>query len=148
MRVQDLREKQMVTTLGLTIFEELCLRRKEQDRLKKKASYTGYFLILLSAALVADLFFFQTKRLASLEQLRLLTTDPLVLILVALTVFTLFMYQKRQKDADDAEDDFDQLREEAIDRSWEIWPRTLDQASREQVMRDLLDNEKINLYYK
>ncbi|CAM3160557.1 DUF2663 family protein [Sporolactobacillus spathodeae] len=148
MSLEQMRDDQAITALGYAIFQELRKRKKEEDRTKKKAKRAGYLLIAFSICLVTDLFFFQTQRLMSIEQLHLLLSDPLIVLLSLLALLTWFAYQKFQKDADDAEDDFDDLREEAIKRSWEIWAKELDGTARAAAMNYLLEKEDINLYYK
>ncbi|MFT8316881.1 MAG: DUF2663 family protein [Sporolactobacillus sp.] len=148
MTLDDLRETETITSIGFVLFKELIERKKEEDKLKKREAYTGYSLLVICSALVVDLFFLQTQQLTSLHELNRLFSDPIVWLLLLLAFVILLFFQHYRKEADDAEDDYDDLREEAIDRSWEIWPRDLSQASRERAMRYLLDIEHINLYYK
>ncbi|WP_167815170.1 DUF2663 family protein [Sporolactobacillus shoreae] len=148
MSLDTLREKGALPALAYEILKELEKRKLKENHWKKRRSVTGFFLILTNSAFVLYLLVFEGRSMASLHGLNLMVREPEVLLLGVSGLLILFIYMRTQKEAKDAEDDFDELREEMIDRAWELWPKEPDGSGRYEIMQYLLKEMDINLFYK
>ncbi|TMW73632.1 DUF2663 family protein [Alteribacter natronophilus] len=70
--------------------------------------------------------------------------DPVMIILIFLTVITFKYADMKKKQLDKAEKNTDRLRTEVIDRSSEIWAG----ENRERIYAEFLEKYNINLYHK
>lgn len=130
------------------ILYELIQRKEMQKKWQRRASIAGTLLILAGSGLCLDLFFFQNERAASLEGLVGLLRDPLNWFFSGCVVVLTIIFMHVRHQADDAEDDFDQLREEMIERGEELWPKEYASSGKYRIMKYLLKEKNINLFYK
>lgn len=142
------RNDEALPEITREILSELVIRKKQAVRLKKKRNTAGYLTIVSGILLACGFFILNGQAPASFHQFSLLLRRPEVWFIAGILMILIISYLKKQRDTTDAEDDFDELREQVIDRTSELWPKEPDGHTRTEVMRALLSEYDINLFYK
>jgi hypothetical protein len=118
------------------ILQELIKRKNREHKWKKRESLAGIWLMISAGAFCIFIFFLQIDKLNTLDGFHRLLNNPI----------NSFVHAHNQ--AEEAENDYDQLREEMIDRNGELWPREPGGSTRFRVLHYLLKEKGINLFYK
>lgn len=146
--LEKYRNNEALPEITREILSELVVRKKQAARLKKKRNTAGYLVIAAGILLAAGFFLLNGQTPASFHQFSLMLRQPAVWLFAAIMMILIISYMKTQRDTTDAEDDFDELRKQVIDRASELWPKEPDGHTRTEVMRALLSEYDINLFYK
>jgi hypothetical protein len=132
------------------MLEELVARKNKLEKMEKAKIRWSLFAMLCAAifllfgskALKSQQLSFDTNILAAI------IGHPLVLVLMLLLSIGFIQLRYFVKKAKKAEKEFDDLREELIERSSELWPNDSDWESREALFSFMKDEHDINLYHK
>lgn len=148
MSLERYRNDETLPEVTYEILRELVERKGQADRMKKKRVHAGIRIIAAGILLIVYFLIFSSQIPTSLHDLSHMLRQPFAWILTGIVMILMFGYMKTQRETADAEDDFDELREQVIDRALELWPKEQDGHLRAEVMRELFDERDINLFYK
>ncbi|WP_332693448.1 DUF2663 family protein [Halalkalibacter lacteus] len=132
------------------MLEELVTRKNKLEKMEKAKLRWALFVMLCVA-----IFLLFGSRVLTSQQLSFNTNilaaiigHPLILALMLLLSIGFFQLHFFVKKVKKAEKEFDELREEFIDRSSELWPNDTDWESREALYSFVKKEHDINLYHK
>ncbi|SFF95025.1 DUF2663 family protein [Sporolactobacillus nakayamae] len=152
MSLQEYRDKGQISGITFTILSELIKRKKEKDKWNGRETAAGLALIICVGIIVSYVFFSHPGMLGSMHDLKALIGRPLSLAYVALCVALILLFTYCHGEREDAEDDYDELREEIIERTDELWmndePDTNGDTDRFHILSLLKKKFDINLFYK
>lgn len=126
------------------IIEELIQRKKKASQLEGSRNRTSIGLILLFIALL--IFGVDTAHSGILGTPFKLTTYGMLLL--ACMMFIVLRLLALQKKVDKAEDELEELREELIERSEDLWKQDEHWSTRKKVFDYILSVYGINLYFR
>ncbi|WP_332630051.1 DUF2663 family protein [Halalkalibacter flavus] len=132
------------------MLEELVARKEKLEKFEKAKMYwsifamgcAALFLLFGSASLSRQQMSLNTNILSAM------VGHPLILLLMLLLSVGFIQLRLFVKKAKKAEKEFDELREEIIDRSSELWEKDSDWKSREALYSYIKKEHNINLYHK
>ncbi|WP_353947882.1 DUF2663 family protein [Sporolactobacillus sp. Y61] len=130
------------------ILQELIKRKNREHKWKKRESLAGILLMISAGAFCIFIFFLQIDKLNTLDGFHRLLNNPINWLFAAGVTLTAISFVHAHNQAEEAENDYDQLREEMIDRNGELWPREPGGSTRFRVLHYLLKEKGINLFYK
>jgi Protein of unknown function (DUF2663). len=148
MSLESFRNDETLPEVTCEILRELLVRKSQAERMKKKSFHAGLRIIAAGLLVIAFFLAFSSRIPTSLHDLSQALRQPIVWLLTGIVMILLFSYMKTQRETTEAEDDFDELREQVIDRALELWPKEQDGHVQAEVMHELLDEKGINLFYK
>ncbi|MCR6110621.1 DUF2663 family protein [Bacillus sp. A301a_S52] len=116
---------------------------------EKKLVRVGFLVILSLISLTVYVFknwmqWFQAE--GSIFQK--IMTDPFILFFTILSIITFAWLQQVTAKFEKAEKDYDQLKEDMIDRAADIWSSPEAWKKRSEIFRELKEKHDINLYHK
>ncbi|GAE28982.1 DUF2663 family protein [Alkalihalobacillus hemicellulosilyticus] len=132
------------------MLEELIERKEKLKKLEKYNRYSGYLTLILLSLLLLVCYIEFTQRLSSSYQ-SLLTSvlnNSLFLLVLLLTGLSLIYVQYFHKKVTKAEKEYEELREELMNRSSELWEDDTQWLARDHVFHYMKAEHDINLYYK
>ncbi|MFS0786840.1 DUF2663 family protein [Shouchella sp. 1P09AA] len=128
-----------------TITKELIKRKQKMAQTEKKEK--RYAQLTLGTSVVFAVMLSPLVRTDSLS-LSSFTAAPLQMALAAaIFVFTVQMIASKRH-ADKKEGEFEDLRQEFIDRHEELWPEKLSQSEKDAYLKEMNQRYDINLYYR
>jgi hypothetical protein len=152
MLLQEYRDQGRISGITFTILSELIKRKKEKDKWKSRESISGLVLTICVGIMIIYVFFFHPGMLSSMHDLKALIGRPFSWAYVALCVALILLFTYCHGEREDAEDDYDELRDEIIERTDELWindePDTNGDTDRFHILSLLKKKFDINLFYK
>ncbi|MCO7126743.1 YpbF family protein [Sporolactobacillus shoreicorticis] len=152
MSLQEYRDKGRISGITFTILMELIKRKKEKDKWKRREAVLGLCLTLFASIGIISIFFIYPGTLNSMHHLHTMISRPSSWAFLILCGTFLFFFTYCHGEREDAEDDYDELREEVIDREKELWlkdqPDQFGDTVRYGILRYLKKEFDINLFYK
>ncbi|MCL1631853.1 YpbF family protein [Sporolactobacillus sp. CPB3-1] len=152
MLLQNYRDDGIISGTALIILSELLERKKKREKWRKREALSASGLIFFTGTTLIYIFFLHTESLGSMHQLRSLIGSPVVWMLLSLSMAGLLFFSYCHNEREDAEDDYDELREEIIERSDELWPAEQPDANGDtkhyRILHQLKKEFDINLFYK
>ncbi|MFT8312436.1 MAG: DUF2663 family protein, partial [Sporolactobacillus sp.] len=149
MSLQEYHDNGRISGITLTILTELIKRKKEKDKWKHREAIFGLCLTLFAGIGIGYTFFIHPGMLESMRDLRMLISRPASWIFLMICAVFLLFFTYCHGEREDAEDDYDDLREEIIDRTEELWmndqPDQLGNTARYGILRHLKKEFDINL---
>ncbi|GAE25685.1 hypothetical protein JCM9140_1692 [Halalkalibacter wakoensis JCM 9140] len=132
------------------MLEELISRKEKLEKMEKAKMLwslfamgcVAVFLLFGTTVLSNQQLSFQTNLLSAM------VSHPLILVLMLLLSIGFIQLHFFGKKAKKAEKEFDQLREELIDRNTEFWDNDTDWKAREALYSYVKKEHDINLYHK
>ncbi|WP_078576899.1 DUF2663 family protein [Salipaludibacillus agaradhaerens] len=123
--------------------------KNKEKAAEKKLMRVGFLVILSLISLTVYAFknwiqWFQAE--GSIFQK--IITDPFILFLTIVFIITFAWLQQVTVKFEKAEKDYDQLKEDMIDRAADIWSSPEAWKKRSDVFRELKEKHDINLYHK
>ncbi|UTR14603.1 YpbF family protein [Salipaludibacillus sp. LMS25] len=123
--------------------------KNKEKAAEKKLIRVGFLVIFSLISLTVYVFknwmhWFQVE--GSIFQT--IITDPYILFLTILFIITFAWLQQVTLKFEKAEKDYDQLKEDMIDRAADIWSSPDDWKKRPDIFRELKEKHDINLYHK
>ncbi len=121
------------------------MRKQKMTQTEKKEK--RYAQLTLGASVLFAVMLSPLVRTDSLS-LSSFTAAPLQMALAAaIFVFTVQMIASKRH-ADKKEGEFEDLRQEFIDRHEELWPEKLSQSEKDAYLKEMNQRYDINLYYR
>nr|WP_246421507.1 DUF2663 family protein [Texcoconibacillus texcoconensis] len=122
-------------------------KQKEKEAEKKvyRAGYCFFFVLAISLIYVTFLLL-QTGTPNS--YLTLILGDQWLLLLLLMMSLSFYQVTMRKSKLDKAEKDFDELREDIIDRLSDIWDTEENWKEKHKLFQELKNDYDINLFYK
>jgi hypothetical protein len=152
MSLQAFRDNGQIPGITYTILTELIKRKQKKNIWKRREAAASLSLIACCGSLILYVFFFHPESLSSMKGFHTLISRPGVLLILFLSVLFIIVFIFCRGEREDAEDDFDDLRDEVIDRADELWPKEQvdfkGDTARYVIMNYLKKNFDINLFYK
>ncbi len=131
------------------MLDELVLRQEKLTRMERARIYWALFVLACLAALLFFSYDLLTWRQSTItgNLLNVATSEPLLLILVALIIIGMMQVRLFVKKSTKAEDEFESLRKEVIERNSELWEGDHLWQQREAIYSYMKKNYGINLYH-
>ncbi|WP_062046738.1 DUF2663 family protein [Bacillus sp. JCM 19034] len=132
------------------MLKELIERKSKVEKWKNYQTYCGYGTCFLLLLLLAISYFTFSQPAFSFHYsiLTQLTDETLFIFALLLIGFNLLLLQYFHKKTIKTEKEYEELREELIDRNSELWEEDTGWQAREHVFQYLKTNHDINLYFK
>ncbi|MBB5172928.1 DUF2663 family protein [Texcoconibacillus texcoconensis] len=133
--------------MTIVVDELLKCKQKEKEAEKKvyRAGYCFFFVLAISLIYVTFLLL-QTGTPNS--YLTLILGDQWLLLLLLMMSLSFYQVTMRKSKLDKAEKDFDELREDIIDRLSDIWDTEENWKEKHKLFQELKNDYDINLFYK
>ncbi|MCO7176622.1 DUF2663 family protein [Sporolactobacillus kofuensis] len=152
MSLKGFRDQGLIPGRTYTILLELIKRKEKKNKWKQKESVVGLGLMVSSGILITYLFFFHSENLGSIHGFHALIGRPELWLMLFCCLFFMILFTYCHGERVDAEDDFDDLREECIDREEHLWPKEQANAygdsPRYVILTTVKKDYDINLFYK
>lgn len=132
------------------MLHELIERKSKVEKWKSYQSYCGYGTCMLLLLIIAISSFLFTQPIFSFHYsiLTQLLDETLFIFVVLLIGVNLFLLQYFHKKVLKSEKEYEELREELIDRNSELWEDDSNWQAREHIFQYLKTKHDINLYFK
>ncbi|MCK0472155.1 DUF2663 family protein [Halalkalibacter sp. APA_J-10(15)] len=132
------------------MLEELIERKIKLKKFEKYNRYSGYLTLIFISILLIVCYIEFTQRLISSYQslLTSIINNSLFLFVLLLTGLSFIYVQYLNKKVTKAEKEYEELREELMNRSSELWEEDTQWLARENVYHYMKAEHDINLYYK
>lgn len=129
------------------IIEALIEAKQKEEKAEKAMMKWGlFFLVVLIGGII-----YIALKLMSVEvssYLSLLLSDMVIVIWIAALFFCFYYFDQKSKKFEKAEKDFEELKEDVIDRSSDIWNSEALEVKRIAQYHELKNKYDINLYHK
>lgn len=146
--LKNLRDSGLIPDITYHILLKLIILKQKQAKYKRIRAIWGLLLVTIYVGLI---YYFFNYKLSSTDQFyhfSVILVDPFLWFLGIAAIGATIIWTSILKKYDDADEDFDELREEVINRHLELWYKHLDDKGKRDAMI-LLDKEAdINLYHK
>lgn len=130
------------------IIQALIDAKNKETKAEKNMIRSGlFFLSLLLAGIIYIAILLQTTGQPS-SYLSLIMSNNYILFWIAALFVVFFYFDSKTKSFEKAEKDYEELIEDIIDRSADIWDSEQLQAKKANQFRELKEKYDINLYHK
>lgn len=131
------------------VIEKALIKAKTKEvKAEKQMIYSGIFVLALLFLGVMYIVFMLRSTGNSNSYLTLIISDNIILLWIAALFVTFFYFDSKTKNFEKAEKDYEELVEDIIDRSSDIWNTEELQRKKSVQFRKLKEKYDINLYHK
>ncbi|WP_157811997.1 DUF2663 family protein [Alteribacter populi] len=130
------------------IVQALIKAKSKEEKAEKAVIKAGvvHLVILLVAIVYTVVAIFMQYQASSF--FTAILNDGIFIVLVSFLIISFVNVRFKKESLDKAEKDYDELREDVIDRSPEIWEELEFPSSRKKLYEFLLEKHDINLFHK
>ncbi|MDG5787637.1 DUF2663 family protein [Evansella sp. AB-P1] len=130
------------------VIEALIKAKEKEEKAEKALFRTGLFFLVILLCGVAYIFLKLSSGDSVSSYLRLLISDGIILTWLVALFISFYFFEGRSKKYEKAEKDFEELKEDIIDRSSDIWNSNQLEVKRIAQYHELKNKYDINLYHK
>lgn len=142
------KEKVVVESVETYLINAIIKAKLKETKAEKKLFWAGLYVLGSAAGFLLYLSTQWELLINSSSMLTTIASDPIVLIFMSLLGFFSVYMQNVKFKFEKAEKDYDQLKEDMIERASEIWSSEEEWNERSHIFDDLKRNYDINLYHK
>ncbi|BBN98963.1 DUF2663 family protein [Sporolactobacillus terrae] len=152
MSLKEYRDNGQISGVLFTILTEMIKRKKAKERWARREAAAGFSLMLCAGIVVVYAFLLNDRAIRSIHDFYMRVTQPFSASFLFLSLLLLLVFSYTHSEREDADDDYDDLKDEIIERTDELW--TSEEADvqndtiRFHVLTFLKKEFDINLFYK
>ncbi|GEB77104.1 DUF2663 family protein [Sporolactobacillus inulinus] len=152
MSLKEYRDNGQISGVLFTILTEMIKRKKVKERWARREAAAGISLMLCAGIVIVSTFLLNARAIRSIHDFYMRITQPFSVSFLLLSLLFLLVFSYTHSEREDADDDYDDLKDEIIERTDELWPsEEVDVQSdtiRFNVLTYLKKEFDINLFYK